>query len=193
MRMRCLWCGLALGCILFAGEWSGFRGPNASGIADAGSVPVEFGPAVNVVWKTPMPLGNSSPVRSKDRIFLTGYEGANLLTLCLNRSDGKVLWRRSIEAARKEKRHKLNSPTSATPVTDGENVYAFFAEFGLISYGSDGQERWRVPLGPFSNLHGMAASPMLFQNKLIQVCDQDNDSFLLGIDPKNGHTIWKTE
>jgi outer membrane protein assembly factor BamB len=59
----------------------------------------------------------------------------------------------------------------------------------LISYGSDGQERWHVPLGPFSNLHGMAASPVLFEDKLILVCDQDNDSFLLAVDRKTGKTI----
>ena len=95
--------------------------------------------------------------------------------------------------SRTDKRHKLNSPSSATPATDGENVFAFFPEFGLISYGSDGQERWRMPLGPFTNLHGMAASPVIFEDKLILVCDQDTDSFLLAVDRKTGKTIWKTE
>ena len=127
---------LTLSCAAFAGDWSGFRGPNASGIADS-TVPPEFGPSTNVLWKTPMPLGSSSPVLTKDRVFVTGYEGSNLLTICLNRADGKVLWRRSLEPSWKEKRHKLNTPSSATPVTDGENVFAFFPEFGLISYGSD--------------------------------------------------------
>jgi len=190
--MRCLLVLLIPACLAFAGEWSGFRGPNASGIAE-GSVPVEFGPSTNVAWKTPMPLGNSSPVLTKDRIFITGYEGTNLLTLCLNRADGKVLWRRPLEPSWKEKRHKLNSPSSATPVTDGENVYSFFPEFGLISYGSDGQERWRVPLGTFTNPHGMAASPVLYEDKLILVCDQDNGAFLLAVDRKSGRTLWKTE
>src|SRR5438477_7081604 len=102
MTTRCLPGWFTLACIAFAGDWSGFRGPNASGIADSGSVPVEFGPALNVAWKTATPLGSSSPVLTKDRIFLTGYEGTNLLTLCLNRADGKVLWRRSLDAARKD-------------------------------------------------------------------------------------------
>src|SRR5690349_6909468 len=122
MWMRCLRLSLLPVCAALAGDWSGFRGPNASGIAD-GALPVEFGPSTNVVWKTPMPPGNSSPVLTKDRIFITGYDGTNLLTLCLNRADGKVLWRRTLEPAWKEKRHKLNSPSSATPVTDGANVY----------------------------------------------------------------------
>src|SRR5262245_56500100 len=126
MTMRCLLFSFLLAGVTWAGEWPGFRGTNASGIAGAGEPPVEFGAAQNVAWKTPVPLGNSSPVLTRDRIFLTGYDGANLVTLCLNRADGKVLWRRTIDAQRKERRHKLNSPASATPVTDGENVYAFF-------------------------------------------------------------------
>ena len=182
---------LLLGCLAIAAEWSGFRGPNASGVADSAAVPAEFGPTVNVLWKTALPMGNSSPVLTKDRIFITGYEAGGLLTLCLNRADGRVLWRRSLPPTREDKRHKLNSPSSASPATDGENVFVFFPELGLISYGSDGQERWRVPLGPFSNLHGMAASPVLYEDKVILVCDQDTDSFLLAVDRKTGKTVWK--
>jgi outer membrane protein assembly factor BamB len=193
MTLRCLIGSLTLAGAAFCGDWSGFRGPNASGIADSAAVPVEFGPSANVVWKTPMPLGSSSPVLTKDRIFLTGYDNGNLLTLCLNRADGKVLWRRSAEPSWKERRHKLNTPSSATPVTDGENVYAFFPEFGLISYGGDGQERWRLPLAHFTNPHGMAASPVLFEDKLILVCDQDNGAYLMAVDRKSGRTAWKTE
>src|SRR5262245_26453049 len=58
----------------FAGEWAQFRGPNGSGVADTHNLPVEFGPAKNIVWKTPLPLGHSSPVLTGDRIFVTGYE-----------------------------------------------------------------------------------------------------------------------
>ena len=54
----------------------------------------------NVVWKTALPAGNSSPVLTKDRIFITGYEPGGLLTMCLNRADGKVLWRRTLSPAR---------------------------------------------------------------------------------------------
>jgi outer membrane protein assembly factor BamB len=102
------------------------------------------------------------------------------------------LWRREVAPHRSEPRHKLNQAASSTPVTDGENVYSFFGEFGLISYGPAGNERWRMTLGPFSNLHGMAASPILINEKLIMVCDQDANSFLLAVDKENGKTLWKT-
>src|ERR1044072_5233147 len=60
-----------------AEDWPQFRGPNASGISDAKKLPVEFGPEKNVVWKTQLPPGHSSPVIFGDRIFLTGAEGGH--------------------------------------------------------------------------------------------------------------------
>jgi outer membrane protein assembly factor BamB len=146
-----------------------------------------------VEWKTTLPVGNSSPVLTADRIFLTGHEGDRLFTLCLDRATGKILWRREVPAARQEKLNKLNDRAAPTPATDGKNVYAFFGDFGLVSYGPDGNERWRLPLGPFTNLHGMAASPILVDGKLIQNCDQDVGSFLLALDPATGKTVWRTD
>ena len=54
-------------------EWSQFRGPNGTGVAETTGLPVEFGPKTNVVWKTDLPPGHSSPVLTRDRIFITAY------------------------------------------------------------------------------------------------------------------------
>ena len=51
-------------------SWPQFRGPNSSGIG-AGKPPVQFGPDQNVLWKTPLGPGLSSPVIWGSRIFLT--------------------------------------------------------------------------------------------------------------------------
>src|SRR5262249_43277012 len=155
--------------LVSAADWPQFRGPNASGVAEERGLPIEFGPFKNIVWKTSLPAGHSSPVLAGQRIFLTAYEGDSLLTICLDRASGKIQWRREVKAARKEKLHKLNDRASPTPASDGKNVYAFFGDFGLVSYGPNGNERWRLPLGPFTNLHGMAASPVLADGKLLLV------------------------
>ncbi|MCP5120263.1 MAG: PQQ-binding-like beta-propeller repeat protein, partial [bacterium] len=184
---------LLLAASLDAAEvWPRFRGPNAGGVARDSEPPVEFGPEKNVAWKTLVPPGVSSPVVTDQRIFLTAAEDDRLLTFALDRATGKILWRRSVTKNRDERKHRLNNSAAATPVTDGENVYLFFGEFGLISYGADGQERWRVRLGPFNNLHGMASSPMLAGDKLILLCDQDVGSYLLAVDKNTGKQMWKT-
>jgi len=58
----------------FAEDWSQFRGPNGNGVSGSTGLPEEFGPSTNVVWKTALPPGHSSPVLTRDRIFVTAYE-----------------------------------------------------------------------------------------------------------------------
>ena len=69
-------------------DWSQFRGPNGSGVSETRGLPIEFGPEKNVVWKTTLPAGHSSPVLTEKNIFLTAFEGDQLLTFCLKRSSG---------------------------------------------------------------------------------------------------------
>ena len=175
-----------------AGDWAQFRGPNGSGLADTKDLPVEFGPQKNVLWRTPLPAGHSSPVLTQDRIFLTGYDEQNMLVFGLDRSSGKLVWRREIARPRKEELHKANSPASPSPVTDGKNLYVFFTDYGMMSFDLDGKERWRTPLGPFNNPFGMGASPILAEDKVLQICDAESGSFFVALDKNNGKLKWRS-
>ena len=184
-------CGLLVPALAAPSQWTRFRGPNGSGVADEGPLPVSFGPAENVVWQTPLPPGKSSPVLTHDRIFLTAHENGQLLTIAFERLTGRELWRRAAPSRRVERMHRLNDEAAPTPVTDGTNVYAFFGGFGVVSYDGNGAERWNLPLGPFTNYHGMGASPILADGKLILVCDQDLGSYAIAVDTSNGEILWK--
>src|SRR2546428_4986192 len=74
--------------------WSRFRGPNGSGVSTSTRLPSEFGPDKNVIWKTELPFGHSSPALTRDRIFLTAARGDRLVTICLDRRSGRVRWER---------------------------------------------------------------------------------------------------
>ena len=141
-------------------DWPQFRGPNGSGISETRGLPSEFGPHKNVVWKTALPAGHSSPVLTAENIFLTAFEGDQLLTFCLKRSTGEIIWRREAPRSRADKVDYRNTLASASPVTDGKQVYVFFPDFGLLAYDFEGTERWRLPLRPFNNIYGMGASPV---------------------------------
>ena len=170
--------------------WSRFRGANGTGIVE-GDYMVQFGDKKNLLWKRPIPPGQSSPVLTESRIFLTAEEGENLVVLCLDRKTGKTVWERSVRRSRTEFQHALNSGASATPVTDGENVYAFFGNFGLVSYDAKGKERWRQALGPFSSLWGMAASPVLASGSVIMLLDGFGESNIAAFDQRTGALRWK--
>lgn len=179
---------------LTAADWPQFRGPNSAGISDDVNLPVDFGPEKNVVWKTALPPGHSSPAVAGDKIFVTAIESEKLFTIALDRATGRILWRREATRPRKQVIERpANSPVSGSPASDGRNVYVFFQDFGLLGYGPDGNELWRMPLGPFNNPFGHGASPILTGNTLVMVCDQDEGSFLLALDKKNGRVLWRTE
>jgi outer membrane protein assembly factor BamB len=172
-------------------EWLQFRGPNGTGVAEDRTLPAEFGLKKNLVWKISVPFARSSPVVTTNRVFLTASEGDKLITLALNRQTGKVLWRREVARDRHMPIYRANDAASPSPVSDGKNVFVFFAELGLVSYGPDGEERWRVPLGPFNSFYGMAGSPVLAGNTLLLVCDQRTNSFIIAVDARNGKLLWK--
>src|SRR5216684_729187 len=76
-----------------AADWSQFRGSNCSGTASGrAALPAEIGPTTNVVWKTALPPGHSSPVVVGDRIYVTAVRDQKLLTIALDRATGKILW-----------------------------------------------------------------------------------------------------
>ena len=159
-------------------------------MAEGESYPTEFN-SEKILWKRQVPPGKSSPVLTGPHIFLTAQQNGKLMVLCFDRLTGKIVWERSITPSRDEFQHTLNSAASSTPVTDGENVYAFFGNFGLVSYSPKGEERWRTPLGPFSSVWGMAASPILASGNVVLVLDGFGESLIAAFDQKTGKQKWK--
>src|SRR5687767_80752 len=127
-----------------AGEtpWAQFRGPNCSGISNSGKPPVHFGAKSNVLWKTVIPAGVSSPCVAGGRIFVTSVDVGKLVTIGVDAGAGKVLWKQTAPATKIEDAHRMGSPASATPASDGERVYSYFGSYGVIAYDLNGKEQW---------------------------------------------------
>lgn len=174
-------------------NWPQFRGPNASAVAIDGEPPIHFGPSSNVLWKVVLPSGDSSPIVWGDRLFLTGFVKPGLHTLCIDRRDGRVLWRQSVTPDRIEPTNRTATPAAPTPVTDGRWVYVYFGSFGLLAYDIEGREQWRLPLPPPVVEFGTGASPILAGDLLILNRDQDLGSHLLALDKRTGKTVWRVE
>src|ERR1700730_16303706 len=181
-------------------DWSQFRGPNGTGVSATTGLPQEFGPNKNVIWKTELPPGHSSPVLTRDRIFVTAHtkdkdkENYKLLVICLDRATGKLLWQREVPRSHTGRLQNVNGPASPSPVTDGSNVYVFFRAFGMVSYDAAGKERWKLPLGPFNMFYGFGASPILVEDNVVLPVDQDNpSSYVLAVDKNSGRVRWKVE
>ncbi len=169
-----------------AALWAQWRGPTGQGYADDARVPLAWGEKQNILWKIDLPgRGNSTPVIWGDKLFLTAASanGDERYVLCIRTTDGKILWQ---ETASKGvvpgKTHAWNGFASASCATDGTYVYAFFGTPGLFCYDLAGKLIWKQSFGVFtaSTGWGTGASPFLFEDLVIQNCDNDGAAALPG-------------
>jgi len=167
-------------------------------------------------------LGHSTPVIWGDRIFLTtaipfGEETSPPVTdnapgshdnlpvsqkhrftaMCIQRTSGKVLWKTTcLEAFPHEGGHVSGSLASASPVTDGKHLIAYFGSYGLYCIDTiSGKVIWRKILGKMStkHAHGEGTSPALSGNTVVVNWDHEGESALLAFDKSTGREKWKVE
>ena len=144
-----------------------------------------------LAWRTELDPGHSTPCVFGEKIFVTTYNGSELATEALDWR-GHRLWRKVCPNTRIEAFHPTSSPACATPACDGERVYVFFGSFGLLAYGLDGSEAWRMEFAPFQDEFGSASSPILLDDSLILVEDHDLGSFVVAVDKQTGQERWRT-
>ena len=194
--------GLSLVLLILAGtpsasaqvaQWPQFRGAGGSGLGGAASAPVDLKSPDTLLWKTDLPPGHSSPSIWGNRIFVTAADKAtkNLEVLCLDRTTGRVLWRRSVTADNIERLHEIGSPAQASPAVDGERVYAAFGSYGLIAFDFEGQQKWTIPLPAANHAFGSAGSPIVVGDAVILSRDDNPEGYLLAVDRRTGATLWK--
>ncbi len=191
MKSLLLCLALSAPC-LAESNWPQFRGEGGLGMG-TGSPPIEFSPDKNVKWKAAVPHGHSSPCIFGDKIALTGLDAGKLATICLSRTDGRELWRIYAPAEKLEPTHRIGSPAAPTCCTDGRHLIACFGSFGVLAYDWNGKELWRKPLPIPVVEFGTGASPIIADDKVILVADQDVGSYLLALDVNTGKEAWRVD
>ena len=195
---------------LSAADWSRFRGPNGGGLGEgAATVPTEWSATKNLKWKVALPgPGSSSPIVVGDKIFVTCWTGyaaggergeqkdlkRNLV--CLDKSTGKVLWDKSVEAYLPEDNYggmfAENGYASHTPVSDGKKVFVFFGKTGVLAFDLDGNQLWQTPVGRGSGAMGWgsSSSPILYKDLVIVPAAAESQT-LYALDKETGKEVWK--
>jgi outer membrane protein assembly factor BamB len=202
------------------GYWPQWRGPLGTGVAPHGNPPIEWSEDKNIRWKIEIPgKGYGSPVVWGERLFLAtaipagpaadeheapaaGRRRGNIqptqvqkfTVLAINRQDGKLLWQTTVrEELPHQGTHPDGSWSSASAVTDGEYVYAYFGSRGLYCLDLEGNVLWSRDLGDMSTRRGFgeASSPALHDDKIIVNWDHEGQSFITAIDKKTGKEVWK--
>jgi outer membrane protein assembly factor BamB len=196
--LRSLLCSSGLLFLLTASglsaPWPGWRGADGSGISSETDLPLTWNATTNVKWKTALPeRGNSTPVVHGDRIFITQAVGNGRFIICYSRQDGKELWRAGATGVAPEPSHDTNPYCSASPVTDGERVYAWFGSAGLYCFDQAGQQLWHRDLGEHRHEWGYSAGPVLHGDLCYLNFGPGPRTFLLAVDKRTGREAWRQE
>ncbi len=200
--------------------WPQFRGPNAGVVPDNPALPDSWSTSENVAWKTAIPgIGWGSPVVWGDHVFATAavntgapepFKAGQLrgtdvvkpsalyrwVVYDASFETGRIRWQQEVAASvPADGTHMKNSYASETPVTDGERVYAYFGNVGVFVFDMNGRAIWSKRLGPFTfrNGWGSAASPVLHDDRLIIVNDNETQSFIAAYDKRTGRELWKRD
>jgi len=118
------------------------------------------------------------------------------MVLCLDRASGKILWQKvAREVVPHEAIQANNSFASASPITDGKVVLAFFGSRGLYCYDLLGNLKWSKDLGQMQtrNSFGEGASPAVHGDTVIVNWDDETENdFIVALDKRDGKEIWRT-
>jgi outer membrane protein assembly factor BamB len=197
--------------------WGQWRGPYATGVSRTADPPLEWSETKNVRWKVEIPgRGSGSPVVWGDRVYLmtaipVGVTGDashtprggieprvphRFVVMALNRSDGKVVWEKTVrEETPHERAHTDNGTWSSSSVAvDGEHIIAFFESRGLYAFDMDGKLVWEKDFGDkkMRNQFGEGSTPVLYRDRLVVVWDQQGgQSFVVGLNKKTGAELWR--
>jgi outer membrane protein assembly factor BamB len=206
---------LALGCLASsarAEDWPGFRGPKGSGVSEATGLPVTWSETENLAWKLELPgPGSSSPIVTGDRVFVTCYSGYGVdradpgdqeklvrHLVCVNLSDGKLLWQKPVPATLPEDPYQAqlmeHGYASSTPATDGDRVFVFFGKSGVLAFDREGKQLWQKSVGTGSAMMGWgsATSLLLYKNLVLVNANAESQS-LVALDRETGREVWKAE
>jgi outer membrane protein assembly factor BamB len=115
---------------------------------------------------------------------------------CLDLATGTVKWKQELYTGHPPVgRHRKNSFTSETPITDGERVYVYIAGLGLYAYNLSGKRIWNTPLEayPIYLDFGTGGSAALHGNQLIILHDNEKQQFIASFDKRTGKQIWRTD
>lgn len=189
-----------------ADDWMQWRGPTHNGIANTKNAIVTWSQTENVRWRTAMPgPGGATPVLAGNRLFVSSAEKDDLVLLCLNATNGEILWKRTVGTGNQIARTSEGNSASPSPATDGKHVWVNFGTGILACYTVDGEEKWKFQLadrfGAIDIQFGLTSTPVLDGDSLylqlihgsLKRDDQTRTGKVIRLNKLTGKTLWEIE
>lgn len=205
-------------------NWGQWRGPLANGVAPLGNPPTTWDENTNVKWKAKIPgASTATPIVWADQIILPTAIKTDrqvelppppadapknpfniqrpeniyqFVVMSVDRRTGQTRWQQLVkEEVPHEGHHPDASFASASPTTDGKQVYVSFGSRGVYCFDMEGNQKWSRDLGRMTifNTFGEGCSPVVRGDSVIVNWDHQDGSFIAALDAKTGETIWKVD
>jgi outer membrane protein assembly factor BamB len=180
-------------------DWPQWRGPTGQGFVTTKGLPTQWDAKTgkNVLWSAPLPKCNnpfSSPIVAGGKVFLTYAidKTREHHVLCFDAATGKQIWDTPIEPGPWKMTDLRGGYADPTPVSDGDHVYVVFGSAVMACLDLSGQILWRHELESFAFDVAIGDSPILYNNMVLFVCDQNNrKSNLLALDKATGKVLYQ--
>ncbi len=114
--------------------------------------------------------------------------------MAFDRDSGDQRWKTVLrKQIPHEGSHRDGSLAPASPITDGEHIYACFGSRGLYCVTFDGKQVWEKDLGDMQTRNGFGegASPVLHGDTLLMTWDHEGASFIVALDKRTGKEQWR--
>lgn len=157
----------------------------------------------NIRWAVTLPgWGTSSPVVYGDRVFVTSQlkEGGkkSLLTLGLDRSTGRELWRHDFGLGVDQRTYEKSNLAVNTPAVTKDAVYVAFGNADIARYSHDGKLAWvnryMTEFGDPKMAWGYSVSPPVLDDGVFFPWNHHKGPcVVIGLDQSTGKIDWKKE
>lgn len=199
---------LALALVLFSSanllaeqaDWPQWRGPNRDGHAAPQKLMKSWpdgGP--NVRWSfEDAGVGYSTVAVVDSKLYTLGASGEKCFALCLDMTDGSVVWKRDFSRASTsdDYNHGWGGGPRSTPTVDGGQVFVL-SDIGVLASldRKTGEQQWSVDLvrdhGGKIPVWGYSDSPLVDGQRV--VVTPGESKFLLAVDRNSGKEVWRSQ
>ena len=133
------------------------------------------------------PSGRRRPPRATLRHSSSRNNYYQFVVMCVDRKTGKTLWQHvAKEEVPHEGHHPDGSFASASPMTDGKQLYVSFGSRGVYCYDLEGNQKWSRDLGRMKIIQHVRRrpSPVVHGDSVIVNWDHQGGSFITRSTPR---------
>ena len=179
-------------------DWPQWRGPHRDGVwRETGLIEAFDSPQIEIKWRTPIGSGYSGPTVANGRVYLMDLQREpeqGERVLCLNASDGGLLWQHFQACSYRDVSYAAG-PRASVTLDDGR-AYALGTKghFHCLDAAS-GDVLWTkspdVDYEVRAPIWGIASSPIVVGNLVIAQVGASNGACLVAWDKATGERRWQ--